>query len=92
MSAPPDAFAPRPQLRAVVFEELLDGGAVPPSRYQADGRAAPPGVDGVRGIVLFCIVVRLREVLTFLWDYAAIMWRFTIYYTAIILPTHCVLS
>ena len=77
MSAPPDAFAPRPQLRAVVFEELLDGGAVPPPRYQADGRAAPPRIDGVRGVVLVRVAVRLREVLTFLGDYAAMIWRFT---------------
>ena len=77
MSPPPDAVAPRPQLRAVVLEELLDGGAVPPSRYQADGRAAPPGVDGVRGVVLVGVAVRLREVLTFLWDYAVMIWSLT---------------
>ena len=69
----PDALAPRPQLRAVVLEELLDGGAFPPPRYQANGRAAPPGVDGVRGVVLVCVSVRLREVLAFLWDNSAMI-------------------
>ena len=73
MPAPPDALAPRPQLRAVVLEELLDGGAVPPPRNQADGRAAPPGVDGVRGVVLVPVAVRLGEVLALLWYYAAMI-------------------
>ena len=73
MPAPPDALAPRPQLRAVVLEQLLDGGAVPPPRNQADGRAAPPGVDGVRGVVLVPVAVRLGEVLALLRYYAAMM-------------------